>query len=273
MYFSLEYELIFFAITLDFSLIIRKNIATLINFHARSLFMNGYYSPLTDTFVGANILLGFYQFLPRLLGSILVFLIGLVLGKWLRKIVVRILESVNLSKLATNTTFEKFLKRADVKSKIEEIIGTALQWLLVLVFIVTAINILGIPTISELLNSILAYIPRVVSAIFVLGIGTLLAGVIESLVKGTVGQFDIKTSRLLGKIASYIMMIFAAMAAFNELGIAKEFINILFVGFVSMLSLGFGLAIGLGAKDVVADLLGSWYKRFRDDVRGEKSKK
>lgn len=228
------------------------------------------YNPITEAFVGANILVGVYQFLPRVFASIIIFLLGLFLAKFIKKIVVKILESINLSKLAKDTTFEKFLDKAEVKSKIEEIIGSIVNFLIVLVFIVTSINILGIPTISGLLNGILGYIPNVISAIFVLALGTLLAGVIESLVKGSVGQFDGRTSRMLGKVASYVMMIFTIMAAFNELGIAKEFMNILFVGFVSMLSLGFGLAIGLGAKDVVSEFLTGWYRNLRSEVRGEK---
>jgi len=217
----------------------------------------------------SNIFLVIYQFLPNLLGAIVVFLVGLILANWVRRIVIRILESVNLSRIAKNTNLEKFLKRAEIKSKIEEIVGGVFKWLLILIFTVAAINILGLPTISAVLNNILAYIPNIISAIFVLAIGVLLAGVVERLVKGALSQIDVKMGRLLGKIASYTMIIFASMAAFNELGIAKEFINILFVGFVSMLALGFGLAIGLGAKDVVSEVLKEWYSRVRKEVKGE----
>ena len=230
-------------------------------------------NPITEAFVGANILVGVYQFLPRVFASIVLFLVGLFVAKIVKKIVVKILESINLTKLAKDTTFEKFLEKAEVKSKIEEIIGAIVNFLIVLVFVVTSINVLGIPTLSGLLNSILAYIPNVISTIFVLALGTLLAGVIESLVKGSVGQFDGRTSRMLGKVASYVMMVFTVMAAFNELGIAEEFMNILFIGFVSMISLGLGLAIGLGAKDVVSEFLTNWYKNLKMEVKEGKRKK
>ncbi|MGI5828041.1 MAG: mechanosensitive ion channel family protein [Patescibacteria group bacterium] len=226
---------------------------------------------LQDALVGAtsNIFSVIYNFLPNLLGAILVFLVGLILASWVKALTIRVLNSINLSKLSKNTDFEKFLKKAEVKSQIEEIVGNILKWVLILIFTVAAINILGLPTISTVLNNILAYIPNVVSAIFVLAIGVLLAGFIERLVKGAVAQIDARMGRLLGKIASYTMIVLASMAAFNELGIAKEFINILFIGFVAMLALGLGLAIGLGAKDVVSEILMQWYKRFRDEVKGK----
>jgi small-conductance mechanosensitive channel len=105
----------------------------------------------------------------------------------------------------------------------------------------------------------LNYIPNIVSAVLVLTIGVLLAGLVESLVKGAVNQIDPKTSRLLSKIASYLVVIFATLAAINELGIAQSLINALFIGVIATLSLGLGLAIGLGAKDLVAKILMDWY--------------
>ena len=57
------------------------------------------------------------------------------------------------------------------------------------------------------------------------------------------------------------------MAAISELGIASEFIFILFVGFVTTLTLGFGLAIGLGAKDLVKNILDDWYKKLEKEVK------
>ncbi|PIP53296.1 hypothetical protein COX08_01775 [Candidatus Beckwithbacteria bacterium CG23_combo_of_CG06-09_8_20_14_all_34_8] len=225
-----------------------------------------YDTQLQDFILGAGTVSLISSIIPRFIGALLIFGVGFLVGKWAKKIVVKILESLNLSKLAKKTSLEAFLDKAEVKTKIEEIIGGLVKWLIVLLFTAASINMLGIPTISDVLNGVLNYVPRIVSAIFVLGIGVLLAGIIESMVKGAVGQFDVKLSRLLGKIASYIMVIIAAMAAINELGIAKELINILFIGLISMLSLGFGLAIGLGAKDLVSKILTDWYVQFKEEM-------
>jgi small-conductance mechanosensitive channel len=107
----------------------------------------------------------------------------------------------------------------------------------------------------------------VLSAVIVLSIGVLLAGVVEGLVKGALASVDLKTARLMGKIASYTVVSVAVLAAFSELNIAASFINILFIGFVSMLALGFGLAIGLGAKDVVGEVLSDWYKDLKKELK------
>jgi hypothetical protein len=61
--------------------------------------------------------------------------------------------------------------------------------------------------------------------------------------------------------------VFAALVAIGELGIAESFINTLFIGFVAMLSIGLGLAFGLGAKDVVNLMLTKWYQDFNKTTK------
>ncbi len=62
-------------------------------------------------------------------------------------------------------------------------------------------------------------------------------------------------------------MIFAILAAISELGIAANFINTLITGTIAMLSLGLGLALGLGSKDLVKEILTEWYSGIKKDLK------
>lgn len=215
----------------------------------------------------SNILTNVLSYLPTVVAALLVFLVGLVLAKWVKALVVKILEKIKLSAIIKKSGFEPFLEKAEITIKIEEILGGIVKWLIILVFFITTVNILGLTTVSLVLNNILGYIPRVISAILVLTVGVLVAGLVEGVVKGALAQVDLKTARLLGKISSYVVVIFAALAAINELQIAQALVNALFIGVVGMLALGFGLAIGLGAKDLVANILEEWYKNFKKEIK------
>ncbi len=208
-----------------------------------------------------------FTFLPTFFASVLIFIIGLFLARFLKKLTVRFLTSLKLTRLFQMTGLEKFLTKAEIKIKIEEILGNLVKWLIIFVFFITAVNILGLQSVSVVLNSILGAVPRILSAAFILTAGVLLAGLIESLVKGSVAQLDLKLGRVAGKFASYLVVIFAILAAINELGIAQSLINTLFIGVVAMLALGFGLAIGLGAKDLVAKILNEWYEKLKEEIR------
>lgn len=208
---------------------------------------------------GANVLSRFFSFLPSLVGALVIFLFGLILAKWGKALLVKVLGALKLDKILRKSGLDPFLTKADIRLKAEVFFGEVVRWLIILVFSVASINVLGLTTVSIVLNGLLNYIPNIVSAVLVLTIGVLLAGLVESLVKGAVNQIDPKTSRLLSKIASYLVVIFATLAAINELGIAQSLINALFIGVIATLSLGLGLAIGLGAKDLVAKILMDWY--------------
>ena len=211
----------------------------------------------------ANIFTQFFNFLPKLFGALLIFIVGLILAKWVKVIIVKVLSAVKLDKMLRKIGLESFLSQAEIKLKAEVISGEIARWLIVIVFFMAGVNILGLTTVGSVLASVLSYIPNIVSAILILTVGVLLAGLVESLIKGAVNQIDPKTGRLLSKVASYLVVIVTALAAINELGIAQSLINILFIGIITTLALGIGLAIGLGAKDLVSKMLMDWYGKGR----------
>mgnify|MGYP001574202616 CR=1 FL=1 len=218
---------------------------------------------------GSSVLSRLAIFIPNLLGAILILIIGWLAGAWLRFLVSKILGAVKLNALITGTAVDSFLKKAEIRGKIEDILGNTVRWLTIFIFFIAAVNILGLSTVSQVLNNILGYMPRVFSAAIVLLAGVLLAGLVESLVKGAVGSVAVSVSRFLGKLASWIVMIFATLAAISELGIAANFINTLITGTIAMFSLGLGLALGLGSKDIVKEILTEWYGAVRKDLKRE----
>lgn len=217
--------------------------------------------------VWMNTLGSMFSLFPQFLGAVLVAMLGIVLGNWAKTVLIKSLQMLRFENLIKDSKFKAFLVKAEVTDKVEEVIGSILKWLIVLTFFIAATNILGLSTVSNVLGGVLAYVPNVVSAVIVMAIGVLLAGILEGVVKGALASVDLKTARLMGKVASYTVVTITTLAAFSELKIASSFINILFIGFVAMLALGFGLAIGLGAKDVIGVALSEWYKELKKDLK------
>jgi len=221
-------------------------------------------SALNETF--ANLFGQLGIFLPKFVAAILVLVLGTAVAKWLKSLTVKIVELLRLSKGLQDTPIEAFLKHAEV-GKIEDVCGTVVYWLSMLVVLQTSISLLGLQTVSSILDKLLGYMPNVLSAILVLFLGVLLAGFVESLIKGAIQSFSGKSARLFGKVSSYLIMVITIMAAFAELRIAQQFISTLFTGFVFTLALGLGLAFGLGGKDVVNEFMSEWYKSTRKDLK------
>ncbi|GIK83584.1 MAG: hypothetical protein BroJett025_02060 [Patescibacteria group bacterium] len=220
----------------------------------------------TLVFLSNQVLTDLVIFLPKLITAFLVLVVGAALARTFKKVVVKLMEALRLSKAFQKTPVEHFLADAELGGKVEEIVGSVLYWLVMLVVIHTTVSILGLTSLTVLIGRILAYLPSLFSALIILFFGLLIAGIVESLVKGAIKSVDGRSSRLLGKISSYSVMAVTVLAAISELGIAQEFIFILFVGFVIMVSLAFGLAFGLGGKDVVNMALTEWYKKTKSEV-------
>lgn len=205
-------------------------------------------------------------YLPRVFAALLILIIGAAIARLIKAGLVKLLEAVRVSSALKDTPVEVFLKNAELTTKIEEVVGSIVYWLLMLVVIHTTVSVLGLVSLTILLEKVLGYLPSVISAVLILVIGLLVAGLVESLVKGSVKTIDGKSARLMGKFASYLVVILSVMMAISELGIAQEFILVLFVGFVSFLALGFGLALGLGGQHVVRTMLDEWYSKFKKET-------
>lgn len=220
----------------------------------------------TLAFLSNEVLTDFVLYLPKLVVALLVLVIGAALAKTFKRVLVKLMEALRLSNTFKKTPVEHFLTDADLGGKVEEVVGTVMYWLVMLVVIHTTVSILGLTSLTILIGKILSYLPNLFSSIIILFFGLLIAGIVESLVKGAVKSVDGKSSRLLGKVSSYAVMVITVLAAISELGIAQEFIFILFVGFVITVSLATGLAFGLGGKDVVNMALTQWYKKTKSEV-------
>lgn len=215
------------------------------------------------TYAFNQMLVGVIGFIPNLLGAIVLFILGLIIAGWLKTLTVKLVNLTKLGGHIKNSTVKEFLKNAQITQKIEIILGEIVHWLVAILFFIASINILGLTSVSEFLNSIILGIPTLVAAIIILVVGVIIAGFLEKMVKGSLGSGDPAFSRLVGKVVSYATMTLFVLAAISQLGIARFFIETTFTGFIAALSLGIGISLGLGSKDLVKTLLEGWYKNLK----------
>jgi len=215
------------------------------------------------TYAFNQVLVGIVGFIPSLLGAIVLFMIGLILAGWLRTLTIKLINLTKLGGHIKNSTVKEFFKNAQITQKIEIIIGEIVHWIVIILFFIASINVLGLTSVSEFLNNIIMGIPTLVAAIIILAVGIFIAGFLEKMVKGSLGSNDPAFSRLVGKVVSYATMTVFVLAAISQLGIARSFIETTFTGFIAALSLGVGISLGLGSKDLVKTLLEGWYKNLK----------
>lgn len=211
------------------------------------------WQPIWSSFIG---------FLPKFIGALLVFIIGLLLAHWARKIIEGVLKTIRFQEAAKKIGAEAFWKKAEIKLTTTEIIGTLVKWFIVLVFFIAAVDILGLTTVSKVLTGFLAYIPNVVSAALIFAVGFFVANLVEGLVKGALATVDHEAAKPVGRLSRWVVLIVAFFTAVSELKIAEGLVSTFFTGLTWTIVLAIGLAIGLGTKDMVAKILGDWYDKL-----------
>jgi hypothetical protein len=202
------------------------------------------------------------NFLPDLIAAIVIFIVGVIIAVILRNLLVRVLNLVNFEKALSSTGIPDALKKADSTLTVTKLLGELLRWFVILVFLIPAVDRLGLGQVNDVLRALINYIPNVVVAVIIVTVGSVFAGIARDFVTATASSLGTQTARTAGQIARWAITIFAFLAALSQLGVAQDLIRILFTGFVAMLAIAGGLAFGLGGKDTAESML----KKMREEL-------
>ena len=188
-------------------------------------------------------------FIPRLIGFLIILIVGLIIAALVARAVTFLLRKVGFDRVSDRVGLTRFEQRMGIKMDTAGILGRIVYWFILLIFLVAAADALGVPAVSNILNTLVAYIPNVFVAILVLFLGTLAATVVADLVRGAVASANIGNPNILAGIARWAIIGFAALIALEQLQITPTLLNELFGAIVAALAIAFGLAFGLGGQD------------------------
>jgi hypothetical protein len=219
----------------------------------------------------SNALNAFLTAIPLVIGALIIIIIGWLIASAVARLVREVLSRAGADRVFAEHGGNVYGSRAkNIKPSV--VAAELVKWLIRLVFLVAAANVLGMPQVSQLLNDVLLWIPNLIVAAVILLVAPLLARFVRGLIEVGAGQMGFTNAPLLGRIAEIAIIAFAVVIAINQIGIAANLVNTLFIGVVGALALAFGLAFGLGGRDVAAELTRSWYQQSQDAaarVRGE----
>lgn len=200
-------------------------------------------------------------FIPRLFGALLVLAIGLVVAKILDALLSKLLAKVGLDRLVAGTGVTKLLVRAGIRLPVSALIGKIVYWFVLLVFLVSAAESLGLARVSATLDMLALYVPKVFGAAAILLAGVLLAQLVNGLVRGAAEGVGLEYASGLGRIAQGLVIIISISVAIGQLEVKTELLN--YVIAIALISVGLAvaLAFGLGSRELVSQILAGIYVR------------
>ncbi len=210
----------------------------------------------------------FVNFLPSLIGALLVFLVGLFVASILGKMAEKIIAAFKIDKAVEKMNLAERMNLTGFKLSVSKFFGELVRWFLILVFLMASADILGLNQITNFLNSIILYIPNIVVAVIILSVAFLLGNFTHSVVCSSVKATGVIKAEFLAAISKWAIIIFGLLAALIQLGVAESLANTIFMGIVAALSLAFGLAFGLGGREEAALIL----RKIRKSISPEEDR-
>ncbi len=211
-----------------------------------------------------SMLLGVVVFLPKIIIALIILLVGWIVGVSFEKVISHLIRAIKVDSLLETAGVGRFLAKANIRLDIGFFFGVLVRWFVVVGFLIASLEIVGLTEVNEFLkNVVLAYIPQVIIATFILLVSAVAANVMQRIVISSTKTTGFDGGQLLGAITSWSIWVFGFIFALAQLGIAAEFMRILFTGIIAMLALAGGIAFGLGGKDAAA--------RFIEKLRMEVS--
>src|SRR5918993_2572081 len=204
--------------------------------------------------------------IPRIIGFLVIIIIGWLISGALAAAVAALLRAIKFNVLATNSGFQGFVHNMGLKTDPSGLLANIVKWFVRLIVLVVAFDALGLPAVSQVLQQFLLWIPNLVVAVVVLVIAGLAANALSNLVRGATAQAGFDNPDTLATIARIAVWGFGIVVAVNQIGVAQTLVNTLFMGFIGALALALGLAFGLGGRDTAGRMVQDWYQHGKEEA-------
>ncbi len=210
--------------------------------------------------------LNFVVFVPNIVVAIVIFAIGWIVGAILGRITSQVVDALKVDNALRSAGLEEAINRGGFSLSAGGLLGGLVKWFVIIVFLMASVDVLGLQQVGTFLNEVvLYYLPQVIVAVLILLIAAVLGEFVKNFVAGAARAAEMTSAHFLGGVAKWAIWIFAFLAALAQLNVAAAFVQTLFAGVVVALSLGFGLAFGLGGQAAAA--------KYLEQLRSEMSHK
>ncbi|MCF7887901.1 MAG: hypothetical protein K9L76_01335 [Candidatus Omnitrophica bacterium] len=202
------------------------------------------------------------EYIPAVLGSLVILIIGWIIAKIIQKLARKFLDLIRFEKFAEKAGISEALSKGNIKNNATQLLSALVYWFIMILVLVMVVNALGLTVASQLLDGLLGYIPNVIAAVFVLVLGLFLANLVSGIVRTAASNAKLPKPEVLAGLSQWAIVIFAVTASLRQLGIAPFLVSTTFYILFGGICLALSLAFGLGGKDVAAKLLEDFRSKY-----------
>ncbi|MEH6492641.1 mechanosensitive ion channel family protein [Halopseudomonas sp.] len=201
------------------------------------------------------------SFVPDLIAALFIILLGFVIAKVVDAVLSKGLAKVGLDRLMGGAGVNKMLARIGITASVSSIIGKVAYWFVVLTFLVSAAESLGLARVSSTLDVFTLYLPKVFGAALILLAGLLLSHLVNGVVKGAAESMGVDYAAGLGRFVQGLLVIITVSLAIGQLQIETALLNMVIAIVLITFGTAAALALGLGSRQTVSQIIAGIYVR------------
>ena len=199
--------------------------------------------------------------LPNLLAAVIIMVVGYFIARFIGFVLSRILQKIGFDGLSQQVGISGTLERANISLTPSDIVGALGFWIIILTFLVTATESLGLPRVSATIDDVILYLPKVIASALILVIGLFLANFLRDLVRSGAEGIGVAYAKPLGNAAYAVLFVVILSLSINELEIETELLNSVISILLAAVGVALALSLGLGTRDLSANLIAGYYAR------------
>ncbi|MEA5426490.1 mechanosensitive ion channel family protein [Arcicella lustrica] len=218
-----------------------------------------------------------FLFTPKVLGAIVLLIIGIIIAKIVTNILQKGLEKTGFDKLGDKLNTIEIIQRFG-SIKLSKLASKTLYYFIMLVFVTAATETLGMKVLTDMVTSLVNLIPKLIASALMLLAGVMIADALKNSVINICKSLKIDSGKLLGNIVFFFFLIIALIAALKQAGIETSLLESSFNLIIGGIILAFAVGYGMASKDVLANILSNFYSKNKfkegqivvlDGVKGE----
>lgn len=218
---------------------------------------------LTDNIINATA--GFWNkiavFLPNLVATVVILIVGIVVAKLLAKGAMKLLSRLGFNGLCERIGLTEAMTKAGVQKQPSEVVGKFIYVFLLLMILISAAETLGMNRITAILDDFILYLPKVLGALFVIMVGMFIAHVAKQSIQTAIANMGMEYASSVARLAQMIIFITTFSLAVAQLEIETQMLNIVFAILLGCLGGAAAISLGLGTRSVSNNIISGVYIR------------
>jgi small-conductance mechanosensitive channel len=199
------------------------------------------------------------NYFPQLIGTIGVLLLGWLVAHTLSLSTRKVIQGLDV--IFARFTRIDGINQERIQGSYSVIISKIVFWIVMIFFLTVAANILGWDVFAGWLDSIVSYLPGLISGLIIILGGFLLSNFAKATISSAADKAGMTQSAGMARAVQIVIIFSAIIIGVEQIGLNIGFLSNVIVASIAILLAGAALAFSLGAKNMVANIIGAQYIR------------